>query len=263
MSDVIQESPEHVVYKLGKKPNDPTKPRLDLTRSLSISVQAPQQFMLDQALNASFIPYTWGNTQYGDCVIACRANHAQRLEFTERGFHVNIHEQDAIDEYKKLTGCVSPGDANDTGLVIQDALNEWRKNGWHVHYSHKPETIDAFGQIPATNMRPAIWQLGALHLGISLPLSAQAQTGNGYWDAIPDPGDGSTDPGSWGGHCVLCLGYDPNNFYVKTWGMVVRVTNAFMAKYCDEAWGVVDSVETKHPDFDQATLEADLKALGV
>jgi len=258
---------EHVVYKLGRQPHDQNKPRLQLMSYFADSPASPDHFDFDRSMQAAFVPYTWGNTEYGDCVIAARANAAQRYEFAERGFHVNIHENDAISTYKALTGCQQPGDANDTGLVVQDALNDWRVNGWPVHYSQKPETIFAFGEVamdangncdPA-KLRTAVYELGTATLGLAMPLSAQAQTGNGFWDVVSDPA--TSQPGSWGGHCVLVRGFDSEGFVVKTWGMNIHMSDAFLVKYCEEAWGIVDSVEVSHPRFNQAQLEADLKAL--
>src|SRR2546430_10990929 len=50
------------------------------------------------------------------------------------------------------------------------------------------------------------------------------------WDVVAD--DGGID----GGHAVALVGYDPDAWYVLTWGRVQKVTRAWFAKYVEEAW---------------------------
>ena len=83
-------------------------------------------------------------------------------------------------------------------------------------------------------VRYAIYQFGGVLAGIELPISAQEQNQNGQpWDVV-DPFGLAGQPGSWGGHEVYIGRYRPGMFTCRTWGEDQDITDAFLAKYCDE-----------------------------
>jgi len=46
-------------------------------------------------------------------------------------------------------------------------------------------------------------------------------------------------PGSWGGHAVNVVAYEPQRLTVITWGAKKRMTWTFWDAYCDEAYGIL------------------------
>ena len=139
-------------------------------------------------------------------------------------------------------------------------LNYWRKTGISNH------SIYAFVKINQLNIphvKYAIRLLGGAYLGFQLPLSAQNQD---IWDVPPTgTATGNGVAGSWGGHAVCAIGYDPQYIYLISWGAVKKATWAFFSAYCDEAYALIsnDYVNSgKAPSgFDLTTLQADLNAL--
>lgn len=220
-------------------------------------LRVPENFDFDKR-RASFPNHVWGNDAYGDCVIAGRANNLIRLERVEQRRTLDLKDEDAIDCYKRLTGCKRPGDANDTGLVVLEAMRDWRNNGWALR--ERNYKIAAYGEVEPTNrvqLRMAIYIFHGIHLGLWLPVAAQ-RMGN-KWDYQGGSGQ-EWQPGSWGGHLVYAKKFGPEGLYVMTWGEEVLLTNSFVEKYCDEAWAVVDDLDNwrSKQTIDVSALEAQL-----
>lgn len=255
--------------RLGKQDYKPDPRTLMMGDFLTTLIAHPTSFDFDKN-RAAFPNNLWGNDEWGDCVIAGRVNHLLRLERVETRSTVPVTDQDAIDKYKQLTGSVSPGDNNDTGLVVLDALRDWRSNGWDLKSSSRSALrkyrVEAFGELDVQDteqQKSAIYVLHGAQFGYWLPRAAQQMTRDGAWDYKGQTGP-EWQPGSWGGHLVYSKQYNPSGFVVKTWGMNVLVTEAFHKKYCDEAWAVVDSLDAwrSHPEIDVVGLMARLKEIG-
>jgi|SRR3989304_2882336 len=247
-------------YPLGKLEYKYDERTLQISEFIDPEFWFPPSYDFDKD-RRSFPVTSWGNTLWGNCVIASRANHLLRLERIEQRRTVKLKDYHVIDKYKELTGSLNPGDTFDQGLVVLDTLKDWRNNGWHLdlirkHLSqHKIYKIAAFGELnplDKVQLRRACFYLFGIQMGFWLPLSAQTQTSQGYWDIVES--SPYSKPGSWGGHLVYAKKYDTDNFYVLTWGKEIRVTNAFIEKYCDEAWAIVDDF-----DFwrDKPTIQVD------
>lgn len=236
--------PNREDFKLGKGIAQEDNKTLKLANFVNSSIQIPISYDFDKN-RSKFPANTWGNLLYGDCVIAGRANQLVRLERAETKKNISLVDDQVVSKYKELTGCVSPGDDKDTGLIILQALKDWRTNGWTLPQgkSERKFSIDAFAKIDHSNhwlLRAAIYLFNGVQFGFALPVSAQSQTAKGYWDVVPGQG---SEPNSWGGHCVSAFSYDADNIYVLTWGKKVKVSNAFVDKYADEAWSVIDSLD--------------------
>ena len=80
------------------------------------------------------------------------------------------------------------------------------------------------------------------------------------WAAVSGPG---SSPGSWGGHYVYVTGYTPLGPTCVTWGRKQRMSWAFFGKYCDEAYAVIDALDTlkKRRALDGAKIERFLDTL--
>lgn len=246
--------------KLGKQAHKYDARTLALSKFVLPDIHVPQKYDFDHDKRP--IPVeTWGNTEWGNCVICGEANHILRMERVEQRRTVPLTEEIVVDRYKSLSGAKKPGDENDGGLVVLDAMHDWRHNGWVVN--KRNYTIAAYGELdPAypEQLRMACYVLHGIHFGFWLPIATQ-QMGK-TWDYN---GESGTDwqPGSWGGHLVYSKAFDENGFQVLSWGEEFHVTNNFIGKYCDEAWGVVDSFDSwrTRQTIDIAALIAKLRQI--
>lgn len=259
-------SPE--IYKLGKQAHKHDDRTLMLADYVEVPV-IPSQYDFEKH-RKPFPIHVWGNNDYGDCVIAAEANHVLRMERVEQRRTIKMTDQHAIDRYKLLTGCQMPGDDRDTGLVMLNAMKDWRNDGFRVTGTNKKSyrvyKISAFGELLPQDdhqLRACIYLLGGIHFGFALPATARLQTKHGVWDVVDGAGPMGV-PGSWGGHAVFSCKYDPNFISVKTWGKEILVTNAFVKKYADEVWGVVDDLDkwSKSDHLDIQALLDKLHAIG-
>lgn len=226
--------------KLGKKDYRHDDRTVTMGRFLA-PIRVPTSYDFDKG-RVNFPSNVWGNDEYGDCVLAGRANSQLRLERVEQRRTVPLTADDVISEYKKLTGCQSPGDANDEGLVVLDAMRQWRNEGWVI--GGRTYQIAAYGELEPQDfnkLRAAVYGLHGVHFGLALPVAAQHM--NDYWDYQGQSGE-EWQPGSWGGHLVYGKAYRAaDEFRVITWGREISMTGSFIRKYCDEAWAVVDNLD--------------------
>ena len=229
----------HQYFKLGKAPAKTDPRTFKLALLLKAPPPAPPQFDFD--LTHPGIPTPmFGNDTYGDCVIAGRAHLTLRFEDIEQGSVLMITDKTVLKEYFKESG------GQDSGLNILDSLNEWRQKGWRPTTKPKTYKIHAFAQVTAKNhaeVKAAIFLLVGVYIGLALPKSAQAQIQSGQpWDVVKGA---DAAPNSWGGHCVMIPGYNPTGPVCVTWGRKQQMTWAFFDKYCDEAYAIVDEVDSK------------------
>lgn len=254
---------------LGKKDHKPDARTVMLGTYFGAEITVPHRYNFDKG-RAAFPLDMWGNDEWGDCVKVAQANQLVRLERVETRRTVKIDENDVVGAYKQETGSQSPGDARDEGLVMLDNFKLWRNPGWTVAHpgaAVRDYRISVFGELDPLNhqeLREACYLLHGVQFGISLPQAAQWMTDRGKWD-YPNGSVGSQwAPGSWGGHAVFSKCYDEGGFEVLTWGRKVYMTNNFIDRYCDEAWAVVDSLDTwrKRPEIDVALMEKHLHDIG-
>lgn len=242
---------------------------------ISPTLVYPLIFDFDKG-RAGFPLKSWGNDEWADCVLAGRANHVLRLERVEQRVTLALRESDVISEYQRL--CQeqfnetpqSPGDQFDNGLVVLDAIRSWRNEGWRLELKTRPSNIQhvyfvaAYGEIDPTDfeqVKAAIYLLHGVELGFQLPRAVMGKYD--IWDYQGETGP-EWRPGSWGGHLVYSKAYRSTDVEIITWGQKVRVTSSFLAKYCDEAWAVVDNFDSwkKSPSFDIQALLKHLRDIG-
>ncbi len=226
----------HPILKLGKASAKSDSRNLKLSAILKAAPVVPREYDFD--LKHPEIPLPmFGNDQYGDCVIAGRAHQTLRFEDVEQGQVIAITDKDVLREYLTETG------GQDNGLVVLDSLKVWRRRGWTA--AKKRYKIRAFAEINRANhmeIKRSIFMDLGVGFGLSLPKTAQAQIQAGKaWDVVR--GSGSA-PGSWGGHYVYVPGYTKLGPVCVTWGRKQQMTWAFVDKYCDEAYAIIDAVDT-------------------
>lgn len=235
--------------RLGKLPARRDSRTIRLARFFSRLPPIPKSYRFELRYPGLPTPM-FANDRYGDCVIAGRAHQTLRLERVETGKTIRITTRDVLTEYWNETG----GEDRDTGLVMLDSLKAWRDPGWLV--GKRTYTIDAFGSInprDGADVRAAVFLLNGIQVGLFLPISAKKQMGK-VWEVVKGPTGWA---GTWGGHCVTISSYDEVGPICVTWGEYQRMTWAFFARYCDENYGVVDSLNkwTKQPGIDVAKLK--------
>ena len=226
--------------RLGKGEYQHDERTLMLINFIAPEIRFPSKFDFDKGRTPLPIRM-WGNDEWGDCVIAGQANHLLRNERVEQRRTVKLYDKHVIDRYKTLTGAQTPGDSRDEGLVVLQAMRDWRGNGFPV--DNRNYSTAAFGELEpqdGAQLRKAMYLLHGIHMGFWLPRAAQQMTDQGFWDYQGQSG-AEWAPGSWGGHLVYAKKYDTDSISVLTWGREIPVSNAFVAKYCDEAWAVVDN----------------------
>ncbi len=235
----IRKDPTNIKLGFKRSPNDP---RTLLYKNYGQLPLVPSSLMVTRQSKWDLL----GNDLYGDCVEADMGHESQIYGQT-------ISLSDVLDAYHGITGFNINDPASDQGTNWLDALKYWKAIGIGGH------RIDGYmGVNPKIylEMREATYLFGGLHLGLNLPLSAQAQTGK-LWQCKTGP---NAKPGSWGGHAVPIIGYSRTRIFVITWGMVQAMTNGFFNTYCDEAWATLsgDWASRMPNGFNLAQLQADL-----
>lgn len=253
---------------LGKQEYSYSEKTAKLARFMT-DLEFPAKYDLDKG-RAAFPFSPLGNDLWGCCVKAAQANGIMRLERIETRSTAAIQSADVVREYQAEcqrefgAAPVSPGDPHDTGLYIRQNITNWRKVGFH--FKGHTFTIDAFGELDPhelDQLRAACFHLHGLYFGLQLPEAMKTTTQHNVWDYQGQTGD-EWKPGSWGGHGVYCKAYMPGSFEVITWGAKVHMSDAFVLKYCDEVWAVVDSLDSwrTKQSIDVAALKKYLLEIG-
>lgn len=195
------------------------------------------------------------NDRLGDCAIADPA-HAILMRSALAGAPYVPTDDQVLAAYEAVGG-YRPGDpSTDQGCNMNAVMNYWRHTGIA---GRQIAGYAAVNPRDNTMVKQALWLFGAVHLGLALPLSAQAQVGQ-VWKCR---GTG-TAAGSWGGHAVPVVDYDSQHLVVVTWGQRQLMTWGFLHRYCDEAYVTLEpdwisTASAKAPTgFDFGTLAADL-----
>lgn len=202
----------------------------------------------------------WGsmlNNNLGCCTIAAVGHAVQSWRLnSDSETAIEIIPDATILEYYEQWDGYNPSDPNtDQGGVELSVLTEWRKGGFAAH------NLDAYVSVNRSSqadIMAAIWMFGGMYIGVELPISAQTQD---VWDVTPGH---DSQPGSWGGHAIFIVGYDASGLTCITWGAPKKMTWAWFAKYCSEAYALVSAEwimkDGKAPSgFDMTTLLNDLE----
>ena len=245
---------DHSNLKLGKRARRLDGRTLKLARYLTAALPpAPPSVDWSKSVGA------WGvhlNDSLGCCTIAAAANAIQTWT-ANAGQEVIVPDADVLKYYEAWDGYNPCDPSTDQGGVELDVLNNWRQQGFSA------SALDAFAAVNHANsglVEIAINLFGGLYIGVELPLSAQTQD---VWDISANPGL-NDEPGSWGGHAIYLVGYDPVTLTCVTWGLLKKMTWAWFGRYCSESYALIskDWLEVTGitpGGLDLAALEADLK----
>lgn len=207
----------------------------------------------------------WGvmlNDGIGDCTCACAGHMIEQWTTYANPPGFTPTDQQILEAYQAVSGYSPEDPSTDNGAIILDVLNYWRQTGI------AGRSITAFVGLDPKNHQDicdAVYLFGNCYIGVLLPIAAQAQS---VWSVPPGGANGLGAPGSWGGHAIPIVEYDPRGLTVITWGEKKRMTWNFLDTYCDEAYAVlsqdwINGASNDAPNhFDVAQLQADLQAIG-
>jgi hypothetical protein len=204
----------------------------------------------------------WGamlNHQISDCTCAA-AGHMIQQWSAYVGAPVVPQDDQILQAYEALSGYVPGDESTDIGATMLDVLNYWRSTGIA---GHKILAYVALEPKSHQDAMDAIYLFGNVYVGLNLPQSARGKT---VWSVPAGGPHGDGEPGSWGGHTVPVVEYDPRGLTCISWGKQHRMTWQFYSTYSDEAYAVLspDWIEKNGcspADFSLATLRADLGVL--
>jgi hypothetical protein len=222
--------------RLGKQAARRDPRNLQLKALLKKKVRLPAEYDFDLTHSAVPTPM-YGNDDWGCCVISGRAHQTLRFELVEQKRILRVTAKEVVDEYLAQTG------GEDIGLITLDSLRLWRKQGWLA--AKKRYAIRAFSEVNRRSIeevKTAIFLNLGVGIGLRLPLSADEELRAGKpWTRTTGRG---TVADSWGGHYVYVCGYTKTGPVCVTWGSKQQMTWKFFTKYCDEAYAVIDAINT-------------------
>ena len=247
---IAQGKSRNAYFRLGKGPAKRDPRNLQLRALLKKVVKLPLEYDFD--LKHPTVPTPmFGNDQWGCCVISGRAHQTLRFELVEQKKVLPITSKEVVDEYLAQSG------GADSGLIMLDSLRLWRKQGWLA--AKKRYNIRAFSEVNRARLpevKTAIFLNLGVGIGLRLPKSAERElTAGKPWTTTT--GSGAT-PNSWGGHYVYVSGYTKLGPTCVTWGAKQQMSWAFFTKYCDEAYAILDDLNTakKRAAIDGKKLDA-------
>jgi len=227
------------IIKFGKKPAKRDARNLKLSAILKVPAKLPPEYDFDVQHKGVPTPM-FGNDVHGDCVIAGRAHQTLRFEDAETSKIINITLNDVLKEWHAENG------NTEQGLNVLDSLKLWRTKGWLA--AKKRYRIKAFAEINRKvhdEVKGTVYSDIGVGLGLSLPDSAIPEFHAGKpWADTSGPAKQEN------GHYVYVPGYTTVGPVCVTWGRKQQMTWAFFDKYCDEAYAIIDAIDsTKRKQF--------------
>ena len=260
-------------HKLGKKPARPEAIKFALASYVNLELPKPP---------ASFRhrdPPEWndfGNSQYGNCVLAGAANETSLWEHEGGKPTPPFTTSDVVSDYSAVTGFdPARADETDQGSDMGEVA-EYRRATGIVDSLGQRHKIDAYARVKLKSMqhlRAAIWILGGVGLGFIFPDYAMKQFKAGVpWSVrsgwsfpkwVPEFISGDEGPA---GHYVPAVGIAANgNIICVSWGREQEMAPEFYLKYADEVVAYLDIDRLKErisPEgFDEKRLRRDMVAV--
>jgi len=221
------------IIKFGKAPAKRDARNLKLSAILKVPAKLPPEYDFDVQHKGVPTPM-FGNDVHGDCVIAGRAHQTLRFEDAETNKIIHITDGDVLKEWHTENG------NTENGLNVLDSLKLWRTKGWLA--AKKRYKIKAFAEINRKvhdEVKSTVYSDIGVGLGFMLPDSAIPEFHAGKpWADTSGPAKQEN------GHYVYVPGYTTVGPVGVTWGRKQQMTWAFFDKYCDEAYAIIDAIDT-------------------
>ena len=228
----------HLNLKLGKL--DPREGTLSLHLSnyLTSSISYP----INLERNTELSNWTMmGNDTIGDCTCAA-GGHAIMSWTADSKDLVTPPLVSIVNAYVAVSGYNPSTGQNDNGAACTTVLDYWKDTGIDGHKIVGYTYVNIHNGV---ELKTAIYIFGLLYIGIQLPLGLQSQINGDSW-TVPYNADltqGEWAPGSWGGHCVIVVGYNEHGVDVISWGKRYTMLWGFWKAYIEEAYAIIS------PDF--------------
>ena len=178
----------------------------------------------------SRVPFDWGmmgNDEVGDCTCAAIGHVIEQWTAYTDPAPVVMSTEQVLAAYSAISGYVLGQPLTNVGATCVAALKYWMRTGMNTP-GGGPDTLAAFARVrDVEDLRRAIATFGNVYAGVGLPISAQTEE---VWSSTVDA------PGSWGGHCVPLVGFNPTGPICVTWGALKQMTWPWWEKYGEEAY---------------------------
>jgi len=266
-------------FKLGRKRPIARGPRLSLRNYIMRAMPAPPPSCDYTAAASSALGEVYLNDSLGDCVIAGMAHIVGVLTGNAGMSPYQYSQSDIVALYSAIGGYdpnapLVPGpdgpyNPTDRGCDEQTALNYWQNYGAPAGSTHKIAGWLAVNPSDPNEYRTALWLFENLYFGFEMP--------NQWITPFPSASgfvwNGAGPPVLKNGHCVAGVGYTVAGVKISTWGMSGLLTDAGIAKYCDQSAGgdlytvvsqdALNQSTGKAPNgFDWSQLVADFDSMG-
>jgi hypothetical protein len=249
--------------KRGKKDlvRIPLEPEVEARKTVTtVFPPVPNQILPPPSINWGM----YGNDQWGDCVIAGTVHAIMLSNWFALNWDKTIAVTDvvptntqAVNQYKALTGAVTPGCNNDTGLSVAPYLHQWKTQKMFGDNELVMWAPVNYADIEMVYQTINIY--GFCALGVQLPQSAETQFNNNQpWTYVGDP--------SIGGHFIIVVGYNKTaqTLTCVTWGALQEMTVEWFNNQADESYALVMQAfkqSGKGPETSLAQMEADIVGL--
>ncbi len=224
-----------IITAFGKAPATHDDRDLKLADVLLAGDPLPEEYDFDyEHTEIPTPPPMYLNPPLNNCVIAGRAHQTLRFEIAEQGVLINITDQDVKREFEKQIVGRSTND-----IDVRPSLKLWRTRGWEAAGQNlKIKAFTKIDPIDPENIKRAIRLNLGVGLGFFLPESAITQFKAGQqWDVTRERAANH-------GHYVYAPGYTKDGPVCITWGKKHQMSWAFVDKYCDEAYAIIDAIDT-------------------
>lgn len=223
----------HPTKKLGRRPEDTSRPKLAFGQFLKTVPAAP---LVDAQPGLAF-PMDH-NDQVGDCVVAAGDHALQIIGALLTGGYTNWTDEFMLKAYQTqnpaFTAWTDGGGPNDNGMDISTFLS------WLV----EQKLILGYAKIDTT--KPAE-TTAAIFLGLAIITGEDmtvAQQSGDLWDYV-------AGAAAWGGHATTWGGYgDQELTQVVSWGSgAYEMSAAFVQHQVTEAYFIITQAHIDHPGF--------------
>jgi hypothetical protein len=210
--------------KLGRKRPVSVGPRMKLGNYLRLSLPTPPANADYSAAAKIPLANIYDNDTLGCCVIAGGYHIAGVETGNATGKAFEATSAQIIADYSAIGGYV-PGDpSTDQGCDEATALDYWQNHGYADGTKIMGSlTVDASSY---EEVMAALYLFENLVICMELP--------DAYVNPFPSNGgiwDVAGPPVPENGHSIAGVAYDPNGVTVSTWGILVHLTKAALAKY--------------------------------